>query len=305
MTRASWPQEPPIEDEATLEAYLDRAGADATGRRFCRELARNGVARLDLGDAARGLCTEAAADMDRRFARTGASRLQDAWLRSRAVRRLALDEQVARLLHLAYGRPAFAFQTLNFRVGTEQATHADAIHFHSAPERFMCGVWVALEDIGPGAGPLLYRPGSHRLPVLTMGGAGVNHPQPTHDDYRRTYLPALASRLDAAGLPVEHAVLRRGEALVWTANLAHGGAPITDPAATRRSLVTHYFFDDCLYYTPMTSDIEGGRLAMRLPRNVGTGGVVWPRRDGRRARVPLRQIAGAARTLLLREVRAS
>ena len=304
MTRAPWPERPPIEDEGGLDAYLDRVDADADGRRFCRDLARDGVARLDLGEAARTLCDEAAAEMDRRFTRTGASRLQDAWLRSRAVRRLALDAQLARLLRLAYGRPSFPFQTLNFRMGTEQAVHAEAVHFHSAPERFMCGVWIALEDIGPGAGPLLYRPGSHRLPVLTMRGAGVNHARPSYDDYRRTYLPALASRLDAAGLPTEPAVLRRGEALVWTANLAHGGAPITDHNATRRSLVVHHFFEDCLYYTPMTSDVEDGRLSVRLPRDVRTGGVVWPRRDGRRARVPLRQIAGAAGALLLRRVRA-
>jgi hypothetical protein len=27
--------------------------------------------------------------------------------------------------------------------------------------------------------------------------------------------------------------------------------------------VTHYFFDDCLYYTPMFSDIPGGELFLR------------------------------------------
>lgn len=73
----------------------------------------------------------------------------------------------------------------------------------------------------------------------------------------------------------------RIEALVWAANLAHGGAPILDPALTWRSLVTHFFFEDRLYYTPMRSDEASGRLALRLPADVAAGGVRWPRRDGR------------------------
>ena len=36
----------------------------------------------------------------------------------------------------------------------------------------MCGVWVALEDVTEGSGPLDYLPGSHKLPVLTMQAAG-------------------------------------------------------------------------------------------------------------------------------------
>lgn len=293
------PPRPLFETEG-LEAHLDAAGADAQARAFVHALARDGVARIDLGEAGRTLCDRAAAATDPLFARPGVRRVQDGWLRSRAVRRLALHPHVTRLLALAWGRTPFAFQTLNFQRGTEQETHADAIHFHSAPERFMCGVWTALEDISPEAGPLTYRPGSHRLPVLTMAGAGVNHPRPTLEDYRTTYVPALAARLDAAGLPSATAVLKKGEALVWAANLAHGGAPIVDPALTRRSLVTHFFFEDCLYYTPMRSDEASGRLALRLPADVATGGVRWPRLDGRLVRPGLREAAGAARKLLLR-----
>jgi ectoine hydroxylase-related dioxygenase (phytanoyl-CoA dioxygenase family) len=38
------------------------------------------------------------------------------------------------------------------------------MHFHSAPAGFMCGLWIALEDVRPEAGPLIYYPGSHRSP---------------------------------------------------------------------------------------------------------------------------------------------
>ncbi len=42
------------------------------------------------------------------------------------------------------------------------------VHFNSIPQRFMCGVWVAMEDIAPDNGPLHYYPGSHKLPFYDM-----------------------------------------------------------------------------------------------------------------------------------------
>ena len=53
----------------------------------------------------------------------------------------------------------------------------------------------------------------------------------------------------------------------------------------------------------MLSDVEGGRLAKRLPLNLATGGMVWPRLvDGARARLESRPVRDAARKLILREV---
>jgi hypothetical protein len=43
----------------------------------------------------------------------------------------------------------------------------------------------------------------------------------------------------------------------------HGGSRQTDPTLTRWSQVTHYFFDDCIYYTPAFSDEAIGQLALR------------------------------------------
>ena len=51
------------------------------------------------------------------------------------------------MLFSLYGREPFPFQTLNFPYGSRQHYHSDAVHFNSLPKGFMCGVWVALEDI--------------------------------------------------------------------------------------------------------------------------------------------------------------
>jgi hypothetical protein len=61
------------------------------------------------------------------------------------VRKLALTPRLHEALFAAYGRRSFPFQTINFREGSEQELHSDTIHFSSLPERFMCGVWIALQ----------------------------------------------------------------------------------------------------------------------------------------------------------------
>jgi hypothetical protein len=71
--------------------------------------------------------------------------------------------------------------------------------------------------------------------------------------------------------PLETFLARKGQALIWCANLLHGGSPQTDPTKTRWSQVTHYFFDDCVYYTPAFSDEPLGRLALREIVNVADG----------------------------------
>ncbi len=290
-----WPWRPrrvppttPWVESDELEDYLASAALDAETEAFIRSLARDGLATIDLGDEGRLLCDQVVAETEHYFEIS--DRVQDAWRHSKAARKLATLPKVRRLLSAAYGRKPFAFQTLNFKRGTQQDIHSDAIHFHSVPERFMCGVWVALEDVDPNAGPLAYIPGSHRLPIMTMRKAGVNHPEPTYDDHIETYLPALARQLAESGLPERRATPRKGTALVWAANLAHGGAPIIDSGSTRRSQVTHFYFDDCLYYTPMTSDVEGGRYDVRLPPDVRIGWLRWPRLNGRMAPAPLPRI---------------
>ena len=47
-----------------------------------------------------------------------------------------------------------------------------------------------------------------------------------------------------------------------------------EPEVTRWSQVTHYFFEDCCYITPMQSDVFIGRLKLRGLTNIATGEAV-------------------------------
>ena len=190
------------------------------------------------------------------------TRLQDVWLwaRSEPVRELACHPAVLELLEKLHGRAAFPFQTLNFNVGTQQPTHSDTIHFDSFPPGYMAGVWVALEDIDEANGPLHYYPGSHRLPQVTLADMGARGWGQGYSLYSRVYEPGIQKMIDDLGLVKEGARIKKGQALVWSANLLHGGEPILDPTRTRHSQVTHYYFEGCAWSIPINSDIPLGRV---------------------------------------------
>lgn len=201
----------------------------------------------------------------------GEIRIQDAWRDNPDVRSIATNPQVLALLGKLYGRRAIPFQTLNFPVGTQQHPHSDAIHFSSQPERFMCGVWLAMEDVTAEAGPLIYLPGSHRWPILSNIAIGRNPAVSTFVSPQTPFEFVWKALIDSAPTPPQTFLARKGQALIWAANLLHGGAPRLDPASTRWSQVTHYYFADCVYYTPAFSIEPLGKLDLRVIVNLGTG----------------------------------
>ncbi len=90
----------------------------------------------------------------------------------------------------------------------------------------MCGVWVDLEDMDMDNGPLIYFPGSHKLPELRMQDAGL----PGSSDHYPEYEKMIAEQIGRHRLQPEYM------------------------SRTRHSQVTHYFFEGCRYWTPMLSD---------------------------------------------------
>jgi len=69
--------------------------------------------------------------------------------------------------------------------------------------------------------------------------------------------------VERRGYEKKEAILKRGQAIIWDANLLHGGSPIKNPELTRYSQVTHYFFESEYYYTPALS--TQNQIAYRKP----------------------------------------
>lgn len=268
------PGVPAFESPLFDASWRDQLGEPAFS--VARALRDDGYAEIDIvqPDFA-ALCAEIRAVLEPRFdwqawGSTGAAdmRLQDAWRQCEAVRILAADGGVLDLLSKVYGRAMFPFQTLTFACGSQQHLHADSVHFNTQPDGFMCGVWIALEDVSEEAGPLVYAPGSHRrrftqnLDIGALAGQGAADQSRFH---------RLWQALAAAGPdPVRCFTPRAGRALIWSAHLLHGGAIHRDTRRTRWSQVTHYFAQDCLYVTPMLSNPGVGPLAIRRPLDVRT-----------------------------------
>ncbi len=209
-------------------------------------------------------------------------RIQDAWEFDDRVKRIASNPTVLDILSSLYGRKAFPFQTLNFPVATQQSNHSDHVHFNSVPDRFMCGVWVAFEDVDENNGPLFYYPGSHKWPSYSNADIGVNGEQIGKGYGRYNDFVDLWSKLaEAHGVKKEYFHAKKGQALIWSSNLVHGGTGLKDQNRTRWSQVTHYYFDNCAYYTPVASDVFAGEIFYRDITDVTTGKLVKSKISGR------------------------
>lgn len=174
------------------------------------------------------------------------NRIQDGWRVDNNIKSIATFPQILAVLKQLYARQPKPFQTLNFYKGTEQKIHADSIHFNSEPFGLMCGVWVALEDIGMEQGPLVYYPGSQKLPEMNFEEVGLE-PNYTYYPQYEAYLENLV--LDQQ-MQAAYGVMKKGQALVWSANLLHGGSKQTNKTLTRQSQVTHYYFNGAKPWRP-------------------------------------------------------
>lgn len=187
---------------------------------------RSLLARFSGGDAGKRLPSVRIADLH-----TFAS----------AALELFLHDEIHRYVELILDEPIVATQSLYFEWGSQQALHRDPVHVRMKPPSHLVAAWIALEDIGPDCGPLLYVPGSHRLPYYEYGPGRYVF---DHDmDGEAGVLAGQEwdlARCREAGLAPEPLLARRGEVLLWHHSLLHGGAPPARPDQTRKSFVVHF-----------------------------------------------------------------
>jgi len=132
---------------------------------------------------------------------------------------------------------AVAFQSLYFEYGSQQGAHQDTAFVYTRPAYHFVASWVALQDVTPGSGELFYYPGSQKLDDLIFSGGNkeLRSGDPASDNYS-TELEKIATD---AGLVRSRFLPRKGDVLLWSADLIHGGEAILTKES-RRSIVTHY-----------------------------------------------------------------
>jgi hypothetical protein len=165
------------------------------------------------------------------------------------LRELGEDKKLCELLNSLLKDDAVLFQSINFITGSEQHTHSDSVHMTTFPLGGLLGVWIALEDIAEDNGPLHYYPGSHQLPYyLNPDYDNVGNSWMIGDKSYTAYEAMLAEKIKEQQIQKKIFKAKKGDVLIWHANLMHGGEPHTNKNKTRKSMVLHYYAKHCICY---------------------------------------------------------
>jgi len=178
-------------------------------------------------------------------------RYQDAHDKVPAFCRVMRHPTLLHWVRLLMEREPAPFQTITSHKGSQQREHSDSIHMTTYPIGYLSASWVAFEDIHPDSGPLVYYPGSHKLPYVFSKDVGIQE-----DDYRtrgfetfyEKYEPRIQEIIAERRMQPHYFHARKGDVLFWHANLIHGGSKRRDLKHSRRALVSHYFVKGAVCY---------------------------------------------------------
>ena len=184
---------------------------------------------------------------------TYGNKLMFANKKSKLVKSIAEDPGLKKILSFILDKDIVAFQTINFINGSEQRAHSDSIHMTTYPLGYLIAAWIALEDVTHDNGPLFYFPGSHQLPYLLNNdfNEGATFLTLGKKDYV-DYEDVIEDLVKQKNYSRKEFLARKGDVLIWHANLVHGGAPILNKNSTRKSMVVHYYATDVIKYHEIT-----------------------------------------------------
>ncbi|MEM9255386.1 MAG: phytanoyl-CoA dioxygenase family protein [Pseudomonadota bacterium] len=161
------------------------------------------------------------------------------------MREIMFAPAIEEFLGLIFESKAFATQSLGFLRGSGQEGHQDSAYVPFTMPRSFAATWIALEDVTIGAGELFYYVGSHLFPDFLYGGRYKSIAEAERNGYTverdeiQQHVSSLVNRAQEAGMTKQLFAAKKGDVLVWHADLVHGGNPVSK-AITRKSFVTHY-----------------------------------------------------------------
>jgi hypothetical protein len=160
----------------------------------------------------------------------------------------------ARLLswiRLLMEREPKPLQTILSHKGSQQGVHSDSIHMTTYPLGYLSAAWIAFEDIHPDSGPLVYYPGSHKLPYVFSKDVGLGEfdlKREGYGPYHQKYEPYIQELIAKHNLEPHYLHAQKGDTLIWHANLLHGGSARKNLKYSRRALVCHFFVKGSFVY---------------------------------------------------------
>jgi phytanoyl-CoA hydroxylase len=245
----------------SMEGYFHPAQIDRAAAAVRRTLAARPreVVVDSLRTGARTHWAHAAEPASRRF------KFNDLYLMCDEIRDLALDPGLCAIIAEQLGEPAALCNSLNFEKGSSQPKHIDSLYMTPRTPHCLVAAWIAFEDVHPDSGPLVYYPGSHRIPLYTFNDGSHHASREEIVDW----FDYIDVQLRLRGIRERKLLARKGDVFLWHADLVHGGSPIADEGRTRSSLVCHYFGEnDCLERGMDLVRMNGGSWVRRLNQPV-------------------------------------
>lgn len=155
-----------------------------------------------------------------------------------SFRRHGLDAlthpNVQAVLRSLHGEDFRLIHTMFFDGNQKTWPHHDSYYIDATEIGRMIGLWVALEDIRPGAGRFFVCPHSHRLPFPILGQDMAL--DPNGPEYKAHVVQLMRQH----GLALHAPALRRGDAIVWTSRTIHGSLRTTQPEYSRKCVTAHF-----------------------------------------------------------------
>jgi hypothetical protein len=170
--------------------------------------------------------------------------------------RILKHEGLLRWIRILTEREPKPLQTIASHKGSQQGVHSDSIHMTTYPLGYLTAAWIAFEDIHPDSGPLVYYPGSHRLPYVFSKDVGISQAdfrQEGYSAYHARYEPYIQELIARHGLAAHYFHAKKGDVLIWHANLLHGGSARRNMQLTRKAGVCHFFVKGAFVYHDLAS----------------------------------------------------
>jgi phytanoyl-CoA hydroxylase len=164
---------------------------------------------------------------------------------STPIRQLIFSPKILAFLHLLFERRVLASQTLGASRGWAHEPQQDSANVvFSLPLQFV-GCSIAFEDLPEGTGELYAYRGSHRLAEFPYGDhksaeeAKRLVPDLDVNSAAQRHLELVRRQAAGLGLEAQHLRAKRGDAIVWCADLVHGQSALSS-SLTRKNVVAHY-----------------------------------------------------------------
>jgi len=147
---------------------------------------------------------------------------------------LLTHHRLQKIVVAIFGEPGKLVQSMYFEGNPITWPHQDTYYLDAAEIGRMTAVWVAVEDIHPGAGRFFIYPGSHKIDMVRNRQEFdiAFH----HDRYKSLVLDVIRENKLECRAPA----LNKGDALFWSSKTIHGSLKTTQPEHSRSSLTAHF-----------------------------------------------------------------